>query len=124
MLQIRHSTHLVAFNCFPRSVCPACGVEVDNLVEHIVLRCPWHAYVRHKMWLKLWNNFGVDVYIKMASIGDELVLEILLGNHDIINDVLARENVDSFYSMISGFLHTYLRSLSISLMNSKCCQSC
>ena len=29
------------FNCFPRSVCSECGVEVDNLVEHIVLRCPW-----------------------------------------------------------------------------------
>ena len=62
--------------------------------------------------VKIWNSFGVDVYIKMASIGDELVLDILLGNHDIINDVLARENVDSFYSMISGFLHTFLRSLS------------
>ena len=62
--------------------------------------------------IKIWNNFGVDVYIQMASIGDKLVLDILLGNHDIINDVLARENVDSFYSMISGFLYTYLRSLS------------
>ena len=49
---------------------------------------------------------------KMASIADELVLDILHGNHDIINDVLAREKVDSFYSMISGFLHTNLRSLS------------
>ena len=48
----------------------------------------------------------------MASIGDELVLDILLGNHDIINNVLPREKVDSFYSMISGFLHTYMRSLS------------
>ena len=48
----------------------------------------------------------------MASIGDELVLDILLGNQDIINDVLARENMDSFYSIISGFLHTYMRSLS------------
>ena len=53
-----------------------------------------------------------DVYIKTASIGDELVLDTLLGNHDIINDVLARENANSFYSMVSGFLHTFLRSLS------------
>ena len=64
VLQIRHSTYWVAFNCFPRSVCPACGVEVDNLVEYIVLRCPRHADVRHKMWLKMWNNFGVYAYIK------------------------------------------------------------
>ena len=48
----------------------------------------------------------------MASIGVELVLDTLLGNHEIINDVLARENVDSFNSMTSGFLHTFLRSLS------------
>ena len=65
------------------------------------MRCPRHADVRHKMWLKIWNNFGVDEYIKMASISDELVLDILLGNHDILNDVLARENVDSFYRLIS-----------------------
>ena len=42
------------FNCFPESVGPAGGVEVDNLVEHIVLRCPWPADVRNKMWLKIW----------------------------------------------------------------------
>ena len=71
------------------SVCPACGDEIDNLVEHVVLRCARHADARHKMWLKIWNNLGVDVYIKMASIGEELVHDILLGNHDIINDVLA-----------------------------------
>ena len=64
------------------------------------------------MWFKIWNNFCVDVYIKMASKGDELVLDTVLGkfNHEIINDVLARENVDSFNSMASGFLHTFLRS--------------
>ena len=60
------------------------------------MRCLRHADVRHKMWLKHWNNFGVDVYIKLTSIGEALVLDILIGNHDIINDVLARENMDSF----------------------------
>ena len=49
----------------------------------------------------------------MACIGEERVLDILLGNRDIINDVLAKENVDNFYSMIqSGFLHTCLRTSS------------
>ena len=47
----------------------------------------------------------------MASIGEELVLDILLGNYDIINDVLAIRNVDSFYGIISGFLHNFLRTL-------------
>ena len=64
------------------------------------------------MWLKIWNNFGVDVYVKMASIGEELLLDILLGNYIIITDVLARENMDRFYRMIAGFLHTFLRALS------------
>ena len=100
------------FNCFPRSICPACGAEIDNIVEHVVLRCPRYADVRHKMWLNIWNNFGVDFYVKMASIGEELLLDILLGNYIIITDVLARENMDSFYRMIAGFLHTFLRTLS------------
>ena len=64
------------------------------------------------MWLKVRNNFGVDVYIKMANKGDELVLDTLPANHEIINDVLATENVDSFNSMTSGFLHIFLRSFS------------
>ena len=66
------------------------------------------------MWIKIWNNVGVDVYIKMASICDELVLDILLGIHGIINDVLARENVDGFYSLISALIEQ--RSTIISLM--------
>ena len=94
---------LLVLKLFSKVDLPACCNEFDNLVEHIVFRCPRYADVRHKMWLELWNNFSVDVYIKMASIGVELVLDILLGNHGIINDVLARENVDSFYRMISGF---------------------
>ena len=81
-------------------MCPKCGDEVDKFVEPIVVRCSRHAHdadVRHMMWLKIWNNnFGVDVYIKLASIDEELVLDILLGNYDIVNDVLARENVDCF----------------------------
>ena len=89
------------------------ATKLIHLVEHNVLRYPRHADVRHKMWLKNWNNLGVDVYIKMACIGEERVLDILLGNRDIINDVLAKENVDNFYSMIqSGFLHTCLRTSS------------
>ena len=79
------------------------------------MRCLRYADIRHvryKMWLKFWNNLGVNVYIKIASIGEKLVLDILLGNHDDMNDVMARENVDSLYSMISGFLHTCLRSSS------------
>ena len=60
------------------------------------------------MWLNIWNNFGADVYVKMASIGEELVLDIRLGNYIII----ARETMDSFYSMLAGFLHKFLRTLS------------
>ena len=55
-----------------------------------------NADVQHKMGLNIWNNFGVEVYIKMASICEKLVLDILYGNHKIINDDLARENADSF----------------------------
>ena len=46
------------------------------------------------MMLNIWNNFGADIYVKMASIGEELLLDILLGNYIIITDVLARENMD------------------------------
>ena len=111
----------ILFNCFPRSICPACGDEIDNIVEHVVLRCPRYADVRHKMWLNIWNNFGVDFYVKMASIGEELLLDILLGNYIIITDVLARENMDSFYRMIAGFLHTFLRTLSREAHHKKLC---
>ena len=75
------------------------------------MRCPLYADVQHKMWLNIWNNFGVDVYVKMASKGEELVLDILLGNCIIINDVLAKEKMDSFYILIAGFLHKFLRTL-------------
>ena len=74
------------------------AIKIDNLVEHVVLRCPRYADVRHKMWLNIWNNFDVDAHQwhKMASIGEELLLDILPLNYIIITDVLARENMDSF----------------------------
>ena len=46
---------------------------------------------------------------------DRYILDILLGNYDIIIDVLARENIDRFYSMIADFLHIEQRSAIISV---------
>ena len=75
---------------------------MDNLVEHAVLGCPRYADVRHEIWLNIWNSFDVDVYFKMVSICEKLLLDILLGNYIIITDVLAQ-----FCCMIAGFLHKF-----------------
>ena len=42
--------------------------EIDHLVEDVVLRCPGHADVRHKMRLNFLNSFGVDLYVESTSI--------------------------------------------------------
>ena len=52
----------------------------------------------------------MNIKVAAFTVGEKSS-NISLGNHDNINDVLARENVDSCYSMISGLLHTFLRSL-------------
>ena len=68
------------FNSNPRSICPACLEDFDPLVWHIILRCESNAKIRHDMWMKIWTNFGDDVYISLASMDEETLLDVLLGS--------------------------------------------
>ena len=60
------------------------------------------------MWVKIWTNFGDDVYISLASMDEETLLEVLLGSFDSVNDVQHLENKDSFYIIVAGSLHMLL----------------
>ena len=64
------------FNSNPRSICPACHENFDPLVGHIILRYESNAKVRHDMWMKIWTNFGDGVYISLASMDEESLLDV------------------------------------------------
>ena len=90
------------FNSNPRSICPACLEDFDPLVGHINLRCESNAKVRHGMWVKILTNFGDYVYVSLASMDEETLLEVLLGSFDTVPDVQHLENKDSFYMIVAG----------------------
>ena len=96
------------FNSNPRSICTACLEDFDPLVGHIILRCESDAKIRHDMWMKIWTNFGDDVYISLASMDEETLLDVLLGSFDTVPDVQHLENKDSFYMIVAGSLHRLL----------------
>ena len=60
------------------------------------------------MWVKIWTNFGDDVYISLASMDEETLLEVLLGSFDSVPDVQHLENKDSFYMIVAGSLRRLL----------------
>ena len=74
----------------------------------MILRCESNAKVRHDMWMKIWTNFGDDVYISLASMDEESLLDVLLGSFDTVHDVEHLENKDSFYMVVAGSLHRLL----------------
>ena len=96
------------FNSNPRSICPACLDDFDPLVGHIILRCESNAKARHNTWVKIWTNFGDDVFNSLASMDEETLLEVLLGSFDTLSDVQHLENKDSFYMIVAGSLHRLL----------------
>ena len=63
---------------------------------------------RHDMWVKIWTNFGDDVYISLASMDEETLLEVLQGSFDNVPDVQHLENKYSFYMIVAGYLHRLL----------------
>ena len=99
------------FNSNPRSICPACLEDFDPLAGHIILRCESNAKIRHDMWMKIWTNFGDDVYISLASMDEETLLDVLLGSFDTVPYVQHLENKDSFYMIVAGSLHRLLREV-------------
>ena len=60
------------------------------------------------MWVKILTNFGDDVYISLASMDEETLLEVLLGSFDNVPDVQHLENKYSFYMIVTGSLHRLL----------------
>ena len=58
--------------------------------------------------MKILTNFGDDVYISLASIDEETLLEVLLGSFDNVPDVQHLENKDSFYMIVARSLHRLL----------------
>ena len=63
------------------------------------------------MWMKIWTNFGDDVYISLASMDEETLLDVLLGSLDTVPYVQHLENKDSFYMIVAGSLHRLLREV-------------
>ena len=63
----------VLSNSNPRTIYPVYHEDFDPHVGHMILRCESNAKVRHDMWVKIWTNFGDDVYIILACVDDESV---------------------------------------------------
>ena len=74
----------------------------------MILRCESNAKVRHGMWVKILTNFGDDVYISLAIMDEESLLDVLLGSFDTVPDVQNLENKDYFYMIVAGSLHRLL----------------
>ena len=56
------------------------------------------------MWVKILTNFGDDVYISLASMDEETLLDVLLGSFDTVPDVQHLEDKDSFYMIVAADL--------------------
>lgn len=89
----------------PVSICSACGELVVNYVSHCLLCCHANSEVRHKMWAGFLRKFGANVYSCLAKLSFDSLTDVLLGNFEIIADVLTVSQKDDFYCYVARFIH-------------------
>ena len=92
------------FNRYSRSVCSACGAEVDSYVNHRVLWCPVYQTVRQKFWYLIWHKCEDDSYLKLASAGDEVTLNIMLGDYGSMADSANSSTEEDFYCLVTNYI--------------------
>lgn len=92
----------ILFNRYqPETICLACGESVVKRVEHCILWCYANSKARHMMWVGLWNKFGINAYLRLSSLGDDDLLDILFGHFEAIADVIYDAQKNSFYSFVA-----------------------
>ena len=92
------------FTRYNRSVCSACGADVEFYVNHRVLWCPIYQGVRQKFWNLLWQNFGEDIYLRLSSMNDDAILNVMFGAFDMVADILNTDSEENFYSLIVCYI--------------------
>ncbi|MCG8044308.1 MAG: reverse transcriptase family protein, partial [Candidatus Thiodiazotropha endolucinida] len=106
MVQLIAST----FNRYqPESICLACGVHFSKYVDHCLLWCNANAHVRHNMWVGIWHKYGIDLYLRLAGLSHDVLIEVFFGRFDVIADVLAETHKDAFYRYIAQLMHIQKR---------------
>ena len=89
----------------PESICSACGTLVTNYVEHCILWCHGNANLRHRMWIGLWHKYGIDLYLRLAGLTNDVFIDVLFGRYDIIADILNEAQKEEFYCFVARFIH-------------------
>ena len=65
------------FNRLPERVCSACECFTSSYVSHYILWCSVTANHRQNMWMGIWRKFGVELYIRLASLDSDILLSCL-----------------------------------------------
>ncbi|MCG7874961.1 MAG: reverse transcriptase family protein, partial [Candidatus Thiodiazotropha endolucinida] len=89
----------------PQTICLACGEVVSQFVDHCLLWCHANSRVRHKMWTGLWHKFGIDVYVRLASLPCCTLIDALFGNFDTVADIISTDRKDEFYCFVARYVH-------------------
>ena len=97
-------TIALLYTRYNRSVCSVCGADVEFYVNHRVLWCPIYQGVRQKFWNLLWNNFGEDIYLRLSSMNDDAILNVMFGAFDMVADILNTNSEENFYILIACYI--------------------
>ena len=92
------------FTRYNRSVCSVCGADVEFYVNHRVLWCPIYQGVRQKFWNLLWHNFVEDINLRLSSVNNDAILNVMFGAFDMVADILNTYTEENFYSLIACYI--------------------
>ena len=65
--------------------------------------------MRQKFWNVLRDNFGDDKYLRLSSMNDDTILNVMFGAFDMVADILNTNSEEDIYSLIACY-HLILNS--------------
>ena len=60
--------------------------------------------VCQKFWYLIWRKCGEDFYLKLASTGDEVTLNIMLGDYESMADSANSSTEEDFYCIVANYI--------------------
>ena len=53
----------------------------------------------------MWHKYGIDLYLRLAGLTNDVFIDVLFGRYDIIADLLNDAQIEDFYCFVSRFIH-------------------
>ena len=91
--------------------CQLCGIEFNDVVEHVFMRCMYYIDDRNDLWDKILDRFGLEIAVDLFQYPEEECLNIFLGK----SYIKRKENIKDFYKLIAQYGSIFAEGIKVNI---------